>query len=67
MSHIDDNACLLALYVNALDTLAHFIPLFFPIALRNTTKPFDYAQGDENIALRAAQNDAGEDGLLKHQ
>ena len=25
--------------------------------MTNNTKPFDYAQGDENIALRAAQDD----------
>ena len=48
--HTANSACLLALYVNAPDALAHFIPRFFLIALGNTTKILRHA-------LRAAQND----------
>ena len=58
--HTANNACLLALCVNAPDALAHFIPCFFPIAFRNTTKILRHA-------LRAAQNDTGESLLLIHE
>ncbi len=55
-----NNACLLALYVNAPDALAHFIPLFFTIALGNTTKILRHA-------LWAAQNDASGACHLIHE
>ena len=58
--HTANCACLLALYVNAPDALSHFIPRFFVIALRNTTKILQHA-------LRAAQNDPGRALLLIHE
>ena len=57
--HTVNRACLLALYVNAPDVLSHFMPPFFPIALRNTARILRHA-------LRAAQNDAGEEFFLIH-